>query len=183
MAEKTLHQKQSQNRPELLDSIEEFLEGGVKQTALNFVEYCKANKMPIRWGSTYRWYVYFKSKHIADIGLRFVGMVNGAIGTRVKIKENSCIIQISYLNADSHQFEDYISKENLSEVIWKNVKHCEGCLTTCAPGKDKIILGRSFKNVCGGSIRFFNPAPESLNCIKKLLELRKNDETVGIFYR
>jgi len=184
----TLHKKQSAAHPELLDTIEECLAGDVKQTALDFVDYCKANKMPIRWGATYQWYVYYKSKHIACISLRFKGMVNGSIGTRVEIKENSCHIQLSYLNAESPAFEDFIKRENLSEVIWKNVKHCQGCLKTCVP-RERTILGRKFDGVAiCNDIWFQNPDAAALGCIKELLdtrraELGKGGVPSGMFYR
>jgi hypothetical protein len=180
--EETLHQKQSKNKPELLDSIEELLEGNIKQTVLNFVEYCKTNKMSIRWGTTNKWYIYLKGKHIASISTRFKGMHNGNIGTKVAVNENSSIISLLYLDAESPEFESFI-KKNLSETIWKNIKHCEGCLTTCAPGRDKIIVGKPFKNMCLGGTWYINPDTESLDCIIKLMELRKNGITSGIFYR
>jgi len=181
----TLHQKQTKNHPDLLESIDDCLTGDIKQTMLDFVEYCNEHKMRIQWGSTYQWYVYFRSKHIASIQLRFKG---GRLGKSIIYQDNSCGISLMYLKAESPEFENFIRDNELSEVIWKNVKHCEGCLKTCVP-REETILGKQFSNVAiCRSIWFKNPDAEALECIKKLLDIRrtelgKNGVASGLYCR
>jgi len=171
----TLHQKQTNGRHDLSNFVEGILDGGIKQTLLDFIEYCKANKMSIRLSSGYLWGVHFKGKRVATIEITVKGMCRG----QHTHEDNSWIISVCYLNVESPEFENFTKNENLSDIIWQNISYCKGCLKTCvanqAPGLDKKIAGKMFHkvSVCG-YIKFKNPAAERLDCVKKLMELRRN---------
>jgi hypothetical protein len=141
---------------------------------LDFVEYCKANEMPARKGGNFN----FKSKGMATVRFRYKGGGN----KNIVYKNNSCYIDVAF-DVGNPEYENFVINENLSEVVWKNVKYCEGCLTTCAPGRDRTILGKTLNNVCvyktDKFLRFINPDVESLHCIKKLLEFRKGLVSAG----
>ena len=174
---KTMQQKREENRLEFFNSIEKCLTGDVKQTVLDFVEYCEANEMPLLKDGNFR----FKSKGVATIRFRYKG---GRIGqSQVYREENSCYIDITFF-VGNPEYENFAINENLSETVWKNVKYCESCLSTCSPGRDMTLLGKTLNNVCGYKtntfLRFINPNAESLHCIKKLLEFRKERISAGI---
>ena len=67
--------------------------------------------------------------------------------------------------------------EHMLEIAWANVNTCTGdeCPGKCGSGKDKIIFGKTFENVCNADMAFYIPCAETLECVKKLLLIRKND--------
>ena len=175
---KTLQQRREENYLELLNSIEKCLAGrdDVKQTVLDLLEYIKASNLTIRNANPVNynnWNVFFKGNGMGAIRFRYEG---GRIGhSQAYIEENYCYIVVN-LELFNLEIENFVLSENLSEVVWKNVKYCEGCLSTCAPGRDMTLYGKTLKNVCiggSGSIRFINPNAQSLVYIKKLMEFRK----------
>jgi len=50
---------------------------------------------------------------------------------------------------------------------------CDSCTESCGKGTRKRILGKEFDNVCSSSFAFGNPDGDALECVKKLLEMRK----------
>ncbi|MHB1483106.1 MAG: hypothetical protein ACYCYI_00430 [Saccharofermentanales bacterium] len=163
-------------RPELSNFIEDKLDGDIKQSLLDFIEYCKADKMAVKLSSGYMWSVHYKGKRVASIEITVKGMCRG----QYTHKDNSWIIAVCYLDVESLEFENFIKSENLSEIIWENISYCKGCLKTCIgnqpPGLNKKIAGKVFDkvSVCG-YIKFKNPGIEELVCIKKLMGIRKNN--------
>ena len=67
--------------------------------------------------------------------------------------------------------------ECMLEIAWANVNDCAGddCPGKCGAGKSKVIFGRTFENVCNADMAFYKPCAETLECVKKLLLIRKND--------
>lgn len=173
--------KKSEVRPVLSDSIEGIIDGEAKRILLDFIEYCKENRMSVRLSSGTLWGVFYKGKRVATIEITIAGTRKG----QYMFKDNAWIINVCYLNVESAEFEDLVVKENLSEIIYNNVCHCKGCLKACignqTPGVSKKILGRVFNKVCVyvGGLSFKNPDIKTLNCVKKLMKLRKNHIIVG----
>ena len=66
------------------------------------------------------------------------------------------------------------------EIAWANVMKCGNCDNVdCKPGKTKTIFGKEFTNICNAdnvnmTFMFTNPDAETLECIKKLVLIRKN---------
>jgi len=161
-------------RPTLSDFIEGKLDGSAKQSLLDFIEYCKANKMPIRLSSGYLWGVYYKGKRVATIEITVKGVRRG----QYTHKDDSWIIGVSYVNFESNEIENLIKNENLSETICANITYCKGCLKGCvgnqSQGITRKIAGKVFNKVCLSGVGFKNPDVEALDCVKKLMEIRKN---------
>lgn len=163
----TLHQTQAKYKPTLEDMIHKCLDGEIKQAVTEFLEFCKVNKISCPWGATNLWHLKTKGKRIGDI--RLGGIPVG----RINYEKNTWYVYV-YNDVNSSIYREFIHNENLTEIIWKNVKKCEGCLTSCAPGQTTTILDKDFNNVCiCYKIRFKNPDTESQECMKKLLEFRK----------
>ena len=79
----------------------------------------------------------------------------------------------------SNEYEDFPIDERTKEIAWANAGkcgNCDGC--DCKPGKTKMIFGKEFTNICDGaadiSIVFCNPNAETLECLKKLLKIKKH---------
>ena len=57
---------------------------------------------------------------------------------------------------------------------------CGNCYgVDCSPGKTKMIFGKEFTNICNAdkvnmTFMFTNPDDETLECVKKLILMRKN---------
>jgi len=65
--------------------------------------------------------------------------------------------------------------ERLKEIAWKHVDICGNCGGCKSPGGSrKNIFGKGFDNVCLTAMKFENPTTETVECVKKLVELRKN---------
>ena len=71
--------------------------------------------------------------------------------------------------------KDIPVSEPLKEIAWANVNICGSCGGICAPGTRKTIFGKDFDNVCNADMAFYKPDAEALECVKKLVEIRKND--------
>ena len=157
---------QKETRPKIDGFIEKLTDDEMKNNVLNLIEYCKTNKFSLAWGATNKWFIRFKNKTIGTI--RLGGMQVG----RKYLDENTWEVSAS-MDINSAIYKEYSEKEDLTKIIWQNVKRCDGCLTSCAPGHTITVLGKEFSNVCGYGICYTNPDTATLNCIKKLLELRK----------
>jgi len=75
--------------------------------------------------------------------------------------------------------EGFIFEEAMKEVAWQNINICASCGGECAPGNKKSVFGKEFDNVCGAMLAFTDPDCESLECLKKLIEMRKYAMNVG----
>ena len=78
----------------------------------------------------------------------------------------------------SNEYEGFLIDECTKEIAWSNVVKCGNCDdVNCDPGKTEVIFGKEFTNVCNGvdnlAMRFTNPDAESLECAKKMVDMRK----------
>ena len=74
--------------------------------------------------------------------------------------------------------------EVLKENTWTHVRICEhfssgGKQCGCGnqPGSDKMIFGKKFENLCFAHLEFLNPDAETLENIKKLMLLFKQNRS------
>jgi len=72
--------------------------------------------------------------------------------------------------------------DTLKEAAWAHVRTCEhfsseGKKCGCGdqPGFDKVIFGKKFENLCFALLEFMNPDAETLEDIKKLILLFKQN--------
>ena len=80
----------------------------------------------------------------------------------------------------SSECEDFPIDEHTKKTAWANVMKCGNCHgVDCSPGKTKIIFGKEFANICNAdnvnmTFAFTNPDAETLECVKKLILMRKH---------
>ena len=65
--------------------------------------------------------------------------------------------------------------EHIKEFAWAHVSPCGSCGGKCSPGTRTRIFGRDFENVCQNNLIFINPDADAVVCIKKIIDIRKND--------
>ena len=130
-----------------------------KQVALAFLDYCNAKNITYKWSSTNRWTLKAKSKTIGYI----------CIGVRSH-DDNSWRILLDL--KELLQYEDFIKKEGLTEIIYKNVNYCESCNHKNPCFGAATIIGKEFRNICGVCVRFKNPNAESLDNACKIIDFR-----------
>ena len=79
----------------------------------------------------------------------------------------------------SSEHKDFPIDEKIKEIAWANINKCRSCGGKCSPGKNKVIFGKGFDNVCSADMAFYKPNYETLRCVKKLLEIRKREFLKG----
>ena len=67
----------------------------------------------------------------------------------------------------------------MKEIAWEHINICAKCGSECAPGSNKTVYGKDFENVCGAMLAFTDPTPDTLECVKKLMQLIKHDLSVA----
>jgi hypothetical protein len=65
--------------------------------------------------------------------------------------------------------------EHAKKIAWENICTCGKCGDNCAPGRRAVIFGKTFENCCTSSLMFINPNRDGLECLKKLINIRKID--------
>jgi len=174
---KSLYQQQKATKPLIEDLIPNFLDGEMKENALDFVAHLRANKMKPMWCLTNQWNANYKGKTICKIHLRKGDGGWSNVGRRDK---DYWIIQLyrSHMN----EYEKTIMDEDLQDIIWNNIVYCRKCKPKgegkrgeCSQGTNIKLLGKEIKDVCGcnWTTWIFDPDKATLNGVKKLLELEK----------
>jgi hypothetical protein len=148
--------------------IDEVLTRETQKNALELVAYLRASEMLFErvkgyWENQLYWIIKYKDESVCFI------LING-FGTEEKFAPWT----IWSDDSGSNWFEDFSLDEHIKEIAWKNVDICGNC-GSCDGGTHKSIFGKEFNNVCGTTMRFINPDFEAVECVKKMVEIRKND--------
>jgi hypothetical protein len=154
------------------NSIYDVLTGDMQKNALELASFLETNEMLFErgkgyWEDKHYWMIKYKDEYICFI----------LIGSEDKIELESWIIWSD--DSDSNCFADFPLDENMKKIFWKNINicgNCGGCSHYKNPGgKCKTIFGKEFDNVCITTMKFTNPDVETIECLKKMVEIRKND--------
>ena len=147
--------------------INEFLIGMNKENALEFVKFIKKNDMVFEKGGGYwedklYWYIKYKENFVCYI----------LIGSEEKPGPGPWIIWSD--DSGINCFVDFPIDEHLKNIAWQNIDFCGkgGCCSD--QGTKKTIFGKNFDNVCRTTMRFTDPDNNEIECLKKLMEIRKN---------
>ncbi|GHV36295.1 hypothetical protein FACS18949_15540 [Clostridia bacterium] len=81
-------------------------------------------------------------------------------------------------DSGSDWFESYPLDVQTKEIAWEHVDFCGNC-GSCDGGTTKTIFGKAFDNVCRTTFRLDNPTAKAVECVKKLMEIRKIDIAGG----
>lgn len=150
--------------------IEEYLSGETKKAALEFVKYLKANELTFYKDTCECWKdkVYYWVK-LGDECVCFIA---------IKDPHEPNNFWTVWSN-DSSAYEDASISDEIKNIGWQYVDHCGNC-GSCDGGKEKVIFGKSFPQVCGCTFRIDNAAQETLPFLKAMVclrirELQNND--------
>jgi len=146
--------------------INEALSDDILKNALDFTEFLEKNEMKVN-GSE----ISYKGKAACYMHL------DGA-------KDYPSPWTIWTEGDYSSEYEAVPINEQMKNIAWANVNKCGDCGTKCKPGNHKVIFGKEFDNVCSADMAFYKPDAQTLECVKKLLEMRKYEieKHYGISY-
>jgi len=125
--------------------------------------------LPIRettgyWADKFYWNVNYKDKSVCYVAIN-------------EVEENTCVIWSD--DSGVNWFNDFPLDEQTKQIAWKNVDICHdpSVCGHCSPGKgtNKTIFGKEFDSVCLTALKFANPDAATVECMKKIFEIRKND--------
>lgn len=147
--------------------IEEYLDGDAKKVATEFVSFLREVNVEFYKDNCPCWRdkVYYWLKY----GSACVGFL--AIKDPDE-PENLWTVWCDDGNTDwslTHGMDDALIR-----IGHANIDYCGFC-GSCGGGRTRVILGRSFDNVCNCTFRFDNPTGKDLPFIKRMVEIRKND--------
>jgi len=152
------------------NTIDEVLTGDTHKNAQEFVSYLRTNEMFFEKGKGYwedkpYWMIKYYDEYVCFI------LINVS---KDKTEPEGWIIWSD--DSDSNCYADFPLGEDVKEIIWKNLDFCANCGGCKTPGgSHKTIFGKDFENVCITTVKFINPDGEDLECVKKMVEIRKND--------
>jgi len=69
--------------------------------------------------------------------------------------------------------------ERIKEFAWKHVSPCGNCGKNCTTATNTKVFGKVFENTCMSNLLFVNPNAEAVECMKKLIDIKKNDIISG----
>ena len=149
----SLDKKQEKTSPQIEEEILELLEGDLKEAALGFVAYLRANQMtPRQWfGPTY-WRIPYGNNYLCSILM------------------NKNKWRIFFFSGDyKGEFE-----EGFIKTVQGSVTPCISCVDDCPKGKDMTVFGKEFTNACFQfPVQFVNPDGSTLEYVKELLKYWK----------
>lgn len=150
--------------------IEENLFGEMKKTALELVEYLKANDLTFYrdtcdcWRDKIYYWVKFGDECVCFIA----------------IKDHDEPDNLwTIWSDDSSAYEDASVSDEIKKFGWQYVDHCGNC-GSCGGGKEKVIFGKSFPRVCGCTFRIDNATQGDLPFLKTMVDLRMKELTKPI---
>ena len=148
--------------------ISEVLTGSHEQNALDFAAYLRESDMVFVRGNGYwqgklYWYIKYKNEYVCYI----------LIGSEEKPGPGPWVVWSD--DSGSECYENFPLDEYTKNILWKNIDFCGngGCCNE--QGMRKTIFGKEFNNVCRTTFKFINPDKGSLECMKKLVKIRKDD--------
>lgn len=149
--------------------IEENLSGEMRQTALDLVEYLKANGLTFYKDTCDCWKdkIYYWVKR-SDECVCFIA---------IKDPDEPNNLWTIWSD-DSSSYEDSAMRDEIKEVGWRHVDHCGSC-GSCGGGKEKVIFGKSFPRVCGCTFRIDNAVLEDLPFLKTMVSLRVKERLMN----
>ena len=162
---------QRETRAKIEDVIPHYLDGGMRQEALDFAAYLQKNGMRLKWDAWNTWKVFHKNKVLCWVRINLF------------VRPIAWIVSPCLANID--EYEDTVIGEGMRGFVWDSVKRCRpDCRGSCrgkdTGGKTVMMLGREIHDICGEvfyvnnkKIDYSNPDKDAIERIKKLLELEK----------
>lgn len=138
-----------------------------QKVALEFVSFLKENNLSFYKDNGAYWKdkIYYWVKQEDDLAC-FIAIKNP--------DEESNHWTIWSADMDAEWFENEEISDEIKETAWKYVDHCKDC-RSCGGGRQKVIFGKEFNDVCGCTFRIDNPKMEDLLFLIKMVEMRMKE--------
>lgn len=161
---------------EIVGIIDDVLTGDARKNALELTAFLSENEMKFERGKGY-WddKRYFMIKY-KDEYMCFI-LINGYGSVRHRDEPEGWIIWSDTSDSsDSQWYENTLLDEHTKEIACLNIDYCANCSpgSPCYGGMCKTIFGKEYNGVCCTTFRFDNPNDKEVECVKKLLELKKD---------
>jgi len=147
--------------------IIEYLDGDTQKNALEFVAYLRRNEIQFYrdkngyWEDKFYWWIKYKEEYFCFILIN--GYENGHWGIWFEDGGSDCYANVPV-------------DDRIKEIAWANVDIFKGdCGGGQCEGFRKVIFGKLFESLYRTLMFFDNPNVEAVECMKKLVEIRKND--------
>ena len=176
----TILRVQRETKPKFEDVLAFYLNGEMKESALNFAAWMGESKMPLKWAGIHNtWKAMCKGKAICYVRLYNDGWSNAEHLKNV-YGQHLWVVTPYLSNLDS--YTETVISGNMHNFIWENVHHCMFCRTPChgnPPGKDVVVLGKEIKSICIGRqlVWAFDPNGAGMSILKRLLTLEQQSRT------
>lgn len=149
----------------LIENIEKHLNGEMKQAAIEFCDYLKENNLTFYkdncdcWKDKIYYWIKLGEQCVCYIAVKDPDEPNN---------------QWTIWSEDSESYRDSSAPHNVKIIAWQNIDYCGNC-KSCGGGKQKVIFGKIFNNVCGCTFRIDNAKSNELPFLKKIVEMRIAD--------
>lgn len=152
---------------EIETAIRGTLPGAAQKNALAFIGYLRASGMEFEraggyWKNQLYWFVTYKNEPVCYIWINGFGP-----------EEKFYPWTVWSDDSGSDWFDYPPIEESMKKIAWNHIDFCENCGGSCSPGSRKTVFGKQFNHVCRTAMRFINPEGDTLEFIKKLIEIRK----------
>ena len=165
----SIYKEQKEVKPKPEDVAGDYLNAERTADILNFVEFVRANKIGIRWGSGNSWALNYKGKQLG-----FLKIYTGILGKPAPPDLDGTWFfchRRTYLDR-YYSMDDCDLKTFIFEHIY--ARNCGNCICT-NPNPNDIKAGYMNPTGCGcWPLRVYNPTGEALEKTKRLIELRMN---------
>lgn len=140
--------------------IQELFEGEKKENFLNFVAYLRTNKLNPSRSSAVAYKINYKGFTIAYIWVN---------------KDNQTLKISPFLDI----YDDNALSDEFKAIVWANVDEerlagCEVCNKCYKFATITSLFGKEYSSICYRAISFTNPTTLELECIKKLLFMKRD---------
>jgi len=139
------------------DTISDLFDGEMEEKLLNFITYLRENKMNPSRSSAVSYKISCK------------GFVVGYI----RVNKNEGTVQMTpFLDV----YDGASLSDELKEIVWAKKRIGRPCGEGCHKCSHMLdsIFEKAYSDACGQSVSFINPSASELECIKKLLILRRD---------
>lgn len=147
-------------KPEIEDVLGTVLPSDALKNALNLIAFLRENKLKPAWSATNVWKVTYKTYTVCFLRVYGAAEYHG-------LQEGTWHV-IPFIG----EYEASALSDECKEIVWEKKRTCENCgICSLQLGH---VFGREYDHACEKSIVFTNPDARDVECIKRLIELRRN---------
>lgn len=145
------------------DVIKDTLSGDTQKNALELIAHLRTDKEPGKFSIT----MYDKNNesgwNVANLGFIIISGSDDFPGPWT--------MWVGTNKLDKHA--EFPVDEHIKEFAWSHVSPCGSCGGKCSPGTSVRIFGKYFENVCQSNLIFVNPDANTVDYMKKIIDIIK----------